>query len=596
MIVSVPASPPAPASLRQSVDVLMRQRQKELHIPGMALVIVKDDRVVYAHAFGVRNVAKNQPVTLDTVFPIGSCTKAFTAMTLAIEQDRGLVSFHDHPQRYLTDFKMADPVANAGVTLVDMLSHRTGLMAYNDLSAEPGVLTMDQYVRAATSAKPTAPFRSKFQYNNAMVVAAGKIAGTVNGSTWAQAVTQDVLEPLGMDSTTPDVFAAMHDADHATGYTYDPSAGWQPVAPPATLRELAPAGAVASSANDMTRWVRMLADGGVVDGKRFVSAVSYEQMTTPTIKVSPRFSYGLGWAIYSLNGQKVVEHNGGSEGISALVSFIPSRHTGFVLLANTTHTAMTTVGNLATRLYPRLLNEPGSEAPSQAPSATPAPKPSRSSAALPPADALIARAIAALGGERAMQRHASISIEERKWYANQGVTASVTVLAGAPASQETRETWFAAGREIARLRLYFDGTRGGQATTFGQNAADDATERVAARRDDRLHPLLSLKHDYRRVRVVESTTFAGEPSYVIELAPAEGDSVFLTVSKSSGIPLERSEGNTTQTFADYRLVDGEVVPFRITIHDELGETDVRVDRIRFDVPIPPDAFSPRRTL
>jgi CubicO group peptidase (beta-lactamase class C family) len=567
------------------------QQQQLLHIPGLALVIVEDDRVVYAKGFGLRDVAKKLPVTLDTVFPIGSCTKAFTAMTIARAQDAGRLSFADHPRTYLPYFKMADPTADAEVTLVDMLSHRTGLMAYNDLSAEPGVLTMDEYMRAATSAKPTAPFRTKFQYNNAMIVAAGEVVGLADHSSWAEAVTRDVLAPLGMRATTPDVFAAMRLPDHATGYTYDAAKGWQAVPPPATLRELAPAGAIASSANDMTRWLRMLTDGGVVDGEPFVSPAAFAQMTTPQMAVRPGVAYGLGWALYGWNGNAVVEHNGGSEGISALVSFIPTRRTGFMFLANASPTALTQVGSAAKWLYPLVLGEPAPAASASpgAPAATPAP--AASSAPFPQAAALVARAVAALGGASAMQRHTTLRLEEHKSFANQGIAASAVVLAQAPGAQETSETWSAAGRTIGRLRFYFDGTSGGQETTFGQNASNQPSENAAARRADRLHPLLSLNRDFPRVRVVERATVAGEAGYVLELTPPAGDPVYLTLSLTSGLPLQRRGPDETETYGDYRSVDGERVPFSFTIDDALGETDVRVLTARFGVVVPAGSFA-----
>ena len=587
-----PNAAPAP-NLERSVDAVLVQQQQQLHIAGLTLVIVQDDRVVYAKAFGLRNVGKKLPVTLDTLFPIGSCTKAFTAMTIARAQDAGRLNFNDHPRKYLPYFKMADPTADANVTLIDMLSHRTGLMAYNDLSAEGGVLTMDEYVRAATSAKPAAPFRTKFQYNNAMVVAAGEVVGAADQSSWADAVTRDVFAPLGMRATTADLFAAERLPDHATGYLpYDPTKGWQAVPPPVTLRQLAPAGAIASSANDMTRWLRMLTDGGVVDGEPFVSPAAFAQMTTPQVAVRPGVAYGLGWALYRWNGDAVVEHNGGSDGISALVSFIPTRRTGFVFLSNATPTALTQVGNAAKLLYPIVLGAPAPAA-SASSTATPAatPTPVASSAPLPQAAVLVAHAVAALGGRRAMVRHTTLRLDERKAYANQGVAAAATELAQAPAARQTTETWSAVGRTIGRLRFYFDGTTGGQETTFGQTGPNQPNENAAARLADLLHPLLSLSRDYLSVRVVDRATVAGEAGYVLELTPPAGDPVYLTLSQTSGLPLQRRGADAIETYGDYRSVDGERVPFRVTIEDALGETNVRVLAARFGVAVPPGSFA-----
>ncbi|HEX9407275.1 MAG TPA: serine hydrolase domain-containing protein, partial [Thermoanaerobaculia bacterium] len=121
-----------------NVDRILEEQRREQHLPGLAFVIVKDDRVIYSKILGLRDVEHDLPVTPDTLFPIGSCTKAFTSMAIALARDRGLLSLDDHPRKFLPYFRMADPVADAQVTLRDMLSHRTGLKAYADLAAEPG--------------------------------------------------------------------------------------------------------------------------------------------------------------------------------------------------------------------------------------------------------------------------------------------------------------------------------------------------------------------------------------------------------------------------------------------------------------------------
>jgi CubicO group peptidase (beta-lactamase class C family) len=135
-----PEPSPRPAGLAQ-IDAILEEQRERLHIPGLAFAVVKDGEVVYLKAFGQRDLERGQPATPDTLFPIGSCTKAFTAMAAALSQDRGLLSLDDRPHKYLPYFRMADPEADAGVTLRDMLSHQTGLKAYADLAAEPGVLT-----------------------------------------------------------------------------------------------------------------------------------------------------------------------------------------------------------------------------------------------------------------------------------------------------------------------------------------------------------------------------------------------------------------------------------------------------------------------
>jgi CubicO group peptidase (beta-lactamase class C family) len=565
------------AAIRRIVDEQMRSQ----HIPGAVLAIVRDDRVIYMQPMGVRDIEHNLPVTIDTLFPIGSCTKAFTSMEIVRSADRGLLSLDDHPRKFLPYLKLADPEADAKVTLRDMLSHRTGLKAYADLAAEPGVLTREEYIRAATSAKPAVKFRTKFQYSNAMYAAAGEIAGRVNHSTWEDAIANDIFKPLAMTSSVDVISDMAKSPDHATGYVFDLS--YRSVPPPKSLTALAPGGAIASSARDMTRWLRMLTGGGRIDSQQFISPAMFRELTTPLIAVSPTTSYALGWAVYDWNGLRVVEHNGGSEGLSAIISFIPEKHLGFVFLANTSPNAMTKVGSGAARLlYPLLL---GQNVP-PTPAAPVAPKPVVAPIAVdvPSVDALLARMIDAAGGEAALRAHTSVEIHARKSYDNQGVFADLTIDAKSPDLHNEVELWTAANREIGRLRLYFDGTHGGQETTFGQDSINDDAANARDRRQYSFPQLLALKNQSITIRAGDDDT------WIVDLTPETR----LLVSRKTALITGREKDGETIAFDDYRNIDGEMVPFRSTIEDNLGTSTVLIDSIRFDVPLDDSLFSPRR--
>lgn len=167
------------------------------------------------------------------------------------------------------------------------------------------MLTREEYIRAATSAKPAVKFRTKFQYSNAMYAAAGEIAGRVNHSTWEEIVENDIFKPLGMTSSVDIITDIAKSADHATGYVFEKS--YRAVPPPKSLTALAPGGAIASSARDMTQWLRMLTAGGLIGGRQFISPAMFRPLTTPLIAVSPTTSYALGWAVYDWNGLRVVD-------------------------------------------------------------------------------------------------------------------------------------------------------------------------------------------------------------------------------------------------------------------------------------------------
>jgi CubicO group peptidase (beta-lactamase class C family) len=584
LLLTALAVPARWASAAPTIAEVLEAQRSEQHIPGFAFALVRKDRVELVIVRGVRDVEHALPVTADTMFPIGSCTKAFTSMALGIAQDQHLLSLDDPPRRFLPWFHMADPRADAEVTLRDMLSHRTGLKAKADLAAEPGILNREEYVRAATAAKPAAPFRTAFQYSNAMYSAAGEVLGSAYHSSWENVIQAQIFAPLGMTASLTSVRDAAKVPDHATGYVYvTQTKSWRAVPPPASLQALAPAGSIASTARDMAQWLRLLTGGGRIGDRRIVSAATLQDLTTPQIAIDAKTSYALGWATYTWDGEQVVEHNGGSEGISALVSFIPSEGVGFVFLANTSPNFLTTIGNAGSLLWPLIL---GKEAPAAAPAEEP----------LPSVKALLARMIEAVGGEAALRRHKTLEIHAHKSYENHGVSAALTVRAKAPASRVEEEVWTAAGREIGRLRIYFDGRHGGQETTFGQDAINDDAANDRARRDDDLHPLLSLDDLYPEVRVESRVTVGAEGAFLMTLVPKAGPKVLLSVSTSTALILKRETEGETVVFSDYRLVAGERIPFRTTISDALGETTIEVEQARFGVPIEDTAFAPAGRL
>ena len=192
---TAPAHPAEPKEIQARIRAILEEQQAKAHIPGLAFVAVKDDKVWLTEAIGLRDLGAKLPVTAHTVFPIGSCTKSFTAIAAGISQDHGTLSLDDSPHKYLPWFRMADPEANALVTLRDMLCHRTGLRAKADLAAEPAVLTREEYLRAATSATPSGEIPRAFQYSNAAFTAASEAIARANQTTWESLIEKTILGP-----------------------------------------------------------------------------------------------------------------------------------------------------------------------------------------------------------------------------------------------------------------------------------------------------------------------------------------------------------------------------------------------------------------
>jgi CubicO group peptidase (beta-lactamase class C family) len=349
-----------------AIEKAVEERRRALGIPGLSLVIVRDDKVIFKRGFGVRDRERELPVTPDTLFAVGSATKAFTSLTAVMSADERRLSLEDSPKKYLPYFSLRDPEADAKATLRDLFSHRTGLNR-TDLAMATGALRRDELIRVAGLAKPAAGFREKFLYQNVMYTAAGEATARANGKTWEQLVTDKLLKPLGMGSTVL-TFAEMRKSrDFSLGYDLDAD-----TKETRRLRMLedfaaAPAGAVISNANDMGEWLRLLTGRGVYRDARLVSEKGFDDLITRQISITPALGYGLGWFLREWRGNKVVDHGGNIEGFNAMVAFMPDKKLGFAMLSNVSYSPLD--AEVADIVWSNLLGAP--QAPAAANTAPP---------------------------------------------------------------------------------------------------------------------------------------------------------------------------------------------------------------------------------
>jgi CubicO group peptidase (beta-lactamase class C family) len=317
-----------------AIESQIEAKRKETGVPGLAVSIVKDDRLVFAKGFGMRDVERGLPATPDTLMPIGSSTKAFTAMAAAISVDQGKLSFDDPPAKYLPYFKLQDAEANSKVALRDLLSHRTGLASYTDVPWAAGVLNRQEVIRVVGDAKPTAPLRAKFQYNNVMYSAAGEVVAAAQKTSWEDAIANLIFKPLGMNASDTSVKQMQKSADFSRGYHHDADTKTSTLIPTRDITNIAPAGAINSNVKDMSRWVRLMLNGGEFEGNRLVSEKNFHELVSTQIQVAPTVSYGFGWVLARWHDHATIWHNGGIDGFHALVEMIPDQHLGFVILSN----------------------------------------------------------------------------------------------------------------------------------------------------------------------------------------------------------------------------------------------------------------------
>ncbi len=303
-------------------------------VPGVSVAVVKDGKVVFSKGFGLRDVEKKQPVTPDTLFAIGSSTKAFTAAALLMAVDAKKVGLDESPKRYLPYFKMRDSETDAKITVRDLLRHTSGLTRTDLMMlAADGKLSRVEMIQAACSALPTAKLGEKWQYQNIMFSAAGEIASGAFGQPYEKLIETKLLKPLGMNRANLTIKQALADPDHASGYSLDIAAKTATFVPMRSLGSTPAAGAINASANEMTRWLQLWLDGGTVGSKRLLSAESVaeaiKQQTT-----SPLGGYGFGWFLSKWEGIPVVEHGGNIDGFNANVAFLPGQKIGVVVLTN----------------------------------------------------------------------------------------------------------------------------------------------------------------------------------------------------------------------------------------------------------------------
>ncbi|MDT5295238.1 MAG: hypothetical protein QOJ76_2118 [Acidobacteriota bacterium] len=365
------AAPPELDARLAAIEKAVNEKRGALGIPGLSLVIVKDDKVVYMKGLGYRDFERKVPVTPDTLFAIGSSTKAFTSMLVAMAADEGKLSLEDSPKKFLPYFRLQDPEADAKITLRDLLSHSSGLNR-TDLAWISGVLNREEVIRVAAAAKPTAKLREKFQYQNVMYAAAGECVAHAEGSTWESLIEGRIFKPLGMKASDASVPAMQRSRDYSFGYVYEEATKETRRVPTRNLPAIAPAGAVNSNARDMAQWLRLMLGGGVFEGRRLVSEKGFEELVKPQMKITGGVSYGLGWFVRDWHGHKVAEHGGNIDGFNAQVALMPDQHLGFVLLTNVSNSSLPASAMEA--VWSNLVGNPAEMNPAVAASSEPAGK------------------------------------------------------------------------------------------------------------------------------------------------------------------------------------------------------------------------------
>jgi CubicO group peptidase (beta-lactamase class C family) len=340
------AAQPALSDLDGYVHTAMAQWK----VPGLAVAVVKDGQVVLARGYGLRELGKPEPVDADTLFDIGSNTKAFTAAALGTLVAAGRLRWDDPVVDHVPGFRLDSPWVTQEITLRDLLSHRSGYcdpfaMWYWSDDTTASVIEKLRYQ------KPTFGFRTHFCYNNAMYLVASQFVPAIAGASWNDYVASHLFSPLDMTRTVSTAAAVAAASDVATPHG-EVDGKVRVIKPywPNNMDVFAAVGGINSSARDMSHWLIMLLANGRYGGKQVLAPSVIQAMETPQALIEgdselsgwlrgqtpdTRFyTYGFGLFLQDYAGHTLVWHAGDIDGMASALALIPDEHLGVVVLSN----------------------------------------------------------------------------------------------------------------------------------------------------------------------------------------------------------------------------------------------------------------------
>lgn len=361
------ASTPPPASINDTAQQALppdlsdfsdyvNSARKTFDVPGIAVAIVKDGKVVLAEGFGKREIGKPANVDADTLFAIASNTKAFTAASLQQLAEAGKLDMDDRVIDHLPWFRMSNDYVTHEMRIRDLLAHRSGLSlgAGDLLYWPPTSYTTREVVERLRHVPLKNSFRGAYAYDNILFAVATLVIEKASGQTYADYVQQHIFKPVGMNESLIDETYLKPGMDVAMGHAKLDFKDLKPVPPMAWLNDPG-AGGIYASVNDLAKWMNVQLAGGALptkgaDGKpeRIFSQDSQKQMWTmltpipvrkpPVPELAPLtpnfYGYGEGWFLSDYRGQRMSWHTGGWPGMVSRITLVPDLHLGVVVLTN----------------------------------------------------------------------------------------------------------------------------------------------------------------------------------------------------------------------------------------------------------------------
>jgi len=322
-------------------DKVVEKAIADMNVPGLAIAVVAGGEVVYAEGFGYRDVDEKLPMTPDTLFAIGSTTKAMTATVLGMLADEGKMEWDAPLQTYLPSFRLSDPMTTARITPRDLVTHRSGLPRHDLLWYNNSEPTRAEMIARLAYLELTEDLRVKFQYNNLMFMTAGYLAGKLNGTTWEEAVDERLFTPLGMARSNFSVEDSQKDDNFSQPYRENDDDEIEEI-PFRNIDLIGPAGSVNSTVNEMSRWLLFNLGGGKVGDRELLNPATLTEIHSPHMTTGGTpdradvsvATYGMGWMIDTYRGHRRIRHGGGIDGFITSVMFFPDDDLGLVAFNN----------------------------------------------------------------------------------------------------------------------------------------------------------------------------------------------------------------------------------------------------------------------
>jgi CubicO group peptidase (beta-lactamase class C family) len=348
----------------EGFEAVVEKALSEFEVPGVAVGVVVDGHIVLAKGYGYAELEQKALVNADTLFPIGSCTKAFTSFALGCLVDEGLLDWDLPVIDVLPEFRMRDSYATWNLTIRDLLAHRTGVprhdfMWYNSKFTREEIVSRLRYLDSACA------IRERYYYNNMMYLVAGVAAEKITHQSWEDLIRAKIVKPLGMKRTNFSIADLQKLPNFA--YPYLQKGAELKKMPFRDVSVIGPAGSMNSTVNDLCKWVQLHLTGGVWEQKPLISSCCLKETYSPQI-VAPGHSdneeillhdYALGWHVQTCRGFHNLMHEGGVDGFTSIISLLPREGMGVIVLSNKNLSVLPRL--LAGEVLDRLLELPSNQ-------------------------------------------------------------------------------------------------------------------------------------------------------------------------------------------------------------------------------------------